>query len=140
MDRIWTLFFPNRKQRWIQISHPSCFHIVPSLFVFYLHRFGSYFFIDPARSPSLGGIEFAIEKVKTIKKFVCGGKNWGRESCIWFLLLAFNNIKFWIVNRDTNCESQTIRDDSHNSQRLLYIFTIHIEKILSCMKSWIVWF
>jgi hypothetical protein len=32
------------------------------------------FFIDPARSPSLGGVEFAIERMETIKKLLCVGK------------------------------------------------------------------
>jgi hypothetical protein len=35
------------------------------------------FFIDPARSPSLGGVEFAIERVNTIKKPCV----WGKTGC-----------------------------------------------------------
>jgi hypothetical protein len=40
------------------------------------------FFIDPTRSPSLGSVEFAIERVKTIKKLCVWGRNWVRESWI----------------------------------------------------------
>jgi hypothetical protein len=43
---------------------------------------------------------------------------------------------FLIVNRDMNRESQMIRDDSRNSQRLQYIFMIHIEKILNHIESY----
>jgi hypothetical protein len=40
------------------------------------------------------------------------------------------------VNRDTNRESQTIRDDSRDSQRLRYIFIIRIENILNHIESY----
>jgi hypothetical protein len=38
--------------------------------------------IYPARSPSLGGVDFAIERMKTIKKLCVWGRNGMRGSWI----------------------------------------------------------
>jgi hypothetical protein len=67
------------------------------LFVFYLYRFGSCFFYWSYSFYLARRCRVCYRKGEDYKKTVCV---WGGgDRVIWFSLLAFNNIKFWIVNR-----------------------------------------
>jgi hypothetical protein len=93
------------------LSYPIAFFL---LFVFYLHRFGSYFFIDHAHSLARR-CRVCYWKDENYKKaFVCGeeAKRERAEAWIWFSLLAFNSIKFWIVNHKRYVTIHTIHNVS----------------------------